>query len=71
MTSQDPINLLKKYGIKYQKYDQKKEEYHFKCDTNPYLPEPNDEARTLLGQLGNTWTYTGSTKKLVVGKFKT
>lgn len=61
------INKLDKLGILLDKV--KGDEIFFNCLTNPYLPQPNDIARAILGQIGNVWTYHGSTKKLIVGRF--
>lgn len=58
------IDTLDKMGIIFDKVTD--DEIFFNCNTHPYLPEPNDEARTIWGKMGNIWHYDG--KKLIIGR---
>lgn len=62
------INELEKRGIHINNKKSTKYTLFFNCDTHPYLPEPNDEVRRILGKIGNTWHYEGPTKTLKVTK---
>ena len=64
----DPVKELKKYGIKYEKYNENKKEYHFKCDKHPYQEEtiPAQTRQELFNKLGNLVSYNADTKKLSI-----
>lgn len=69
----DPIKELKKFGIHYQKYNEKTETYVFKCDKHPYQEEtiPAQTRQELFNKLGNLISYNADTEKLLIGKSKT
>jgi len=60
----DIIEELDQRGIHYNKLCG--DDIHFKCDVNPYTPEPLTEIIELWNKIGNTWTFHGSTKTLII-----
>ena len=61
---QKVLKELEAHGIHFHK--EVKEDLYFKCDTNPYLPEQDNELIRLFEQIGNIWTYHGSNKTLII-----